>query len=368
MTDRSFSGQQLNVSDRTGGGAPDVTIVVVNFNGAGCLGRCLSALLAEKSPWSYEVLVVDNASVDGSPDIVREHSFQDGRVRLERSPENLGYAGAVNLALQKIDSRYLAVLNMDLVVQPGWLQPLIDFLEQSPRVAAVNPMILLMDGEHINAAGQHVHVPGLCFNSALGSDIMELDSYTLQVSGLHGGAFVIRTDLLRSLGGMDEAGFLYHEDVNLSWLLHICDYDLYCIPSSQVLHDYFLTMYPEKFHLLERNRIMMLLCYLQKMTFFWLSPLLLCTELMTWGYALLRGRRFLNAKCTSYYWVWKKWSHILRRRIWVCKKRRLTDRQLFKHLHYQYVWRQCFSLGKERKPSLRMPHGGLVTNRKRSPE
>jgi len=222
MAEGSFPGQQLDPADNTGRCTPDVTIVVVNYNGTGCLDRCLLALLAEKSPWTYEVLVIDNASVDGSPDIVRKYCRGGGRVRLQCSPENLGYAGAVNLALQNVNSKYLAVLNMDLVVQPGWLQPLIDYLEQSSRVAAVNPMILLMDGEHVNAAGQHIHVTGLGFNSSLGMPAREMGNDPIQVSGLHGGAFVIRTDLLRSLGGMDETGFLYHEDVNLSWLLRIC--------------------------------------------------------------------------------------------------------------------------------------------------
>src|SRR5438094_489739 len=82
-----------------------------------------------------------------------------------------GGAGGVSLALNAAHGVYVAVLNMDVAVEPGWLKPLVTFLEANPRVGAVNPLILLKDGERVNALGQDVHVTGLGFNRGLGRGV-----------------------------------------------------------------------------------------------------------------------------------------------------------------------------------------------------
>ncbi len=340
----------------------DVTVVVVNYNGAACIGQCLSTLLRDDpGDLQVEFLVVDNGSTDGSAGLIASLCEQDQRLRLVDSDKNLGYSGAVNLVLPEVQGRYLAILNMDLIVQSNWLSPLVAFLEKNQQVAAVNPVLLLPDQDHVNAAGQHIHVTGLGFNNNLGMVADTLPADPFRVSGIHGGAFMVRTRVLRAIGGMENTGFLYHEDVNLSWLLQLCGYELYCVPASSVVHDYFLTMYPEKFYLLERNRLMMLCCYLQPLTWIWLSPLLLCTELMTWGFALLRGGGFVRVKARALRWLWGRRPYIQRRRKWVRENRKLSDYRLFRSLHYRYVWGQCVHLGRERGLSARRPPGGLNT-------
>src|SRR5205814_8139838 len=98
------------------------------------------------------------------------------------------------------------------------------------------------------------------------------------------------------LGGMDDTGYLYHDDVNLSWILHLAGFDTYCIPEAMVYHDYRLSMYPAKLHLLERNRMAMRLAYLRPTSPASMSPLLALPETLMWGYCLLKGWGFLKAK------------------------------------------------------------------------
>jgi GT2 family glycosyltransferase len=341
-------------SDPGPGSAPLVSVIVVNYNGADALARCLEALVADTDDASHEVLVVDNASSDGSDSIAQAAAERNDSVRVLRSPTNRGYAGAVNLALAEARGTYVAVLNMDVVVGSGWLDPLISFLEAAPEAGAVCPLIVLeSDPGRINAAGQDVHVTALGFNRWLEQPRERAGGEPFRVSGLHGAAFLIRRDLFQSIGGWDESGFLYHEDVELSWLLTLAGREIYCVPTSTVSHDYHLTMFPHKLFLLERNRWSMLLANLRPLTRVALAPFLALSELMMWGYCLLRGPSFLRAKLDSYRWISGHRERIRDRRRFVDSLRRRSDRGVLRRMHWGYPVDQFVTLGRERGKSER---------------
>jgi GT2 family glycosyltransferase len=275
-------------------------------------------------------------------------------VKVLRSPTNRGYAGAVNFALQEARGSYVAVLNMDLVVSPGWLDSLVTFLDTTQAAGVACPLILLeSDPALINAAGQSLNVTGLGFNRWLGKPRELAGDAPFEVTGLHGAAFLIRRELLERLGGWDETGFLYFEDVELSWLLRIAGSEIWCVPASTVTHDYHLTMFPHKLFLLERNRWKMLLSDLRLGTRLAISPLLLLSELMMWGYCLLRGPKFLRAKGRSYGWVRANRAQIRARREQVDSVRRRSDRELLHGLRWGYPLDQFLTLGRESGESTR---------------
>jgi GT2 family glycosyltransferase len=333
---------------------PLVSVVVVNYNGADSLERCLGALVDGSRDVRAEILVVDNASADGSAELAADVAERHPSMRLLRSPTNRGYAGAVNLALDEALGTYIAVLNMDVEVSPGWLHPLTDFLDANPDVGAACPLIVLQsEPDRINAAGQNVHPTGLGFNRWLGKPRERAGDAPFRVSGLHGGAFLIRRDLLRELGGWDESGFLYHEDVALSWLLRLAGSEVFCVPASTVSHDYHLTMFPEKLFLLERNRGAMVATNLQLRTKLALSPLLALSELMMWGYCLLRGPSFLRAKLRSYRWLAGHRERLRERRRFVESVRRVSDWGVISRLRWGYPLDQFVTLGRERGGSER---------------
>jgi hypothetical protein len=341
-------------SDPGPGSAPLVSVIVVNYNGADALPRCLEALLADTDDASAEVLVVDNASSDGSEAIAEEAAERNEAVRLLRSPTNRGYAGAVNLALAEARGAYVAVLNMDVVVSPGWLDPLISFLETTPGAGAVCPLIVLeSDPGRINAAGQDIHVTALGFNRWLEQPRDRAGSAPFRVSGLHGAAFLIRREDFEAIGGWEESGFLYHEDVELSWLLTLWGREIHCVPGSTVSHDYHLTMFPHKLFLLERNRWSMLLADTRPLTRVALSPLLALSELMMWGYCLLRGPSFLRAKLDSYRWISTHRERIRERRRFVESLRRRSDWGVLRRMRWGYPVDQFVTLGRERGESER---------------
>jgi GT2 family glycosyltransferase len=298
--------------------------------------------------------VVDNASSDGSDTITEAAAERNESVRLLRSPTNRGYAGAVNLALAEARGDYVAVLNMDVVISPGWLDPLVSFLEASPDAGAVCPLIVLeSDPGRINAAGQNVNVTGLGFNRWLEQPRERAGGEPFRVSGLHGAAFLVRRELFEAIGGWDESGFLYHEDVALSWLLAVAGKEIHCVPASTVSHDYHLTMFPHKLFLLERNRWSMLLANTHGVTRLALSPLLALSELMIWAYCLLRGPKFLSAKLDSYRWLSGHRERIRERRRFVDSLRRRSDWGVVRRLDWGYPLDQFVTLARERGESER---------------
>lgn len=325
---------------------PLVTIVIVNYNGLAHLRECLESVRAQDYP-AFEVILVDNNSTDGSLDLTKR-AYPE--VRVVESPENLGYSGAANLGLRYAQGAYVAVLNMDVVVEPNWLQPLVDFLESHPQAGAAAPKIMLYDDrERINALGQNVHVTGLGFNRLLHRPAAQADPAPRRVSGLQGAAFLIRKSLLDSIGGMNAANFMYHEDVDISLMVLLAGFDLYCVPASVVYHKYSLFMNPWKLYYLERNRWALLLSTFRWPTLLLLSPLFLLTELMMAVFCLRRGRAFIASKARAVAWNWQQRQRIRQRRAYVQSLRRRPDRQLVRILRLNYDWDQFIHLGKGRR-------------------
>ena len=190
-----------------------VSVIIVNWNGIQWLDRCLDALRRQGVP-SCELIVVDNASSDGSANLVRS-SHPD--VRLIELDRNRGFAGGNNAGAASARSDYLVFLNNDTRVRPGWLQALIDVADRDPSVGLVTSQIVYMDAPdvvdsagdgYLRAGGGFKHFHGLPSASA---------SSSREVFGACGGAFLIRRSLFETLGGFDEDFFMVYEDVDLSY-------------------------------------------------------------------------------------------------------------------------------------------------------
>ena len=341
-------------------GDHNVTAIVVNYKSGEDLRACLGGLLADEELLA-RVVVFDNGSGDDSLQPAEDAGGNDGRVELVRSEENLGLAAAVNRVLPSVTTSYVAVLNPDATPQPGWLEPLVATLDNDTGVAVACPLVLMEQTGEVNSAGQHVHVTGLGFNRLLHADPEQVEQIRHEVGGLHGVAFLIRTEILNQLGGWDQTGFLYHEDVALSWDVLLGGHRIVCDPRSRVLHDYHLTMYPEKLYLLERNRWALLLSHLRYSRLLLISPVLALTELMVWGLSLVRGRGFLRAKARAYVWVWRERKAISGWRSRVFERDRYDPATLYRNTRWAYPLLQLGILGGERGESARQPPGGLQT-------
>lgn len=324
----------------------DVTVVVVGYNDRESFPACVAALAADPAP--ARIVIIDNASTDGTPDIFDSLEALDPRVETIVNADNVGYAGAVDGVLPSTATGYLAVLNADSVPSIGWLTPQIAYLDSHPQFAASCPSVMLAGSDALNAAGLDIHVSGLGFNRRLHDPADSAEAQPVEVPGLQGGAFVVRRDALEACGGWYAGGFLYHEDVELSWTLRLLGYRIAFVPTPRVDHHYALTMSPEKLYLLERNRWETLLANTTLTTRIALSPFLLWTELMMWTYCASKGRSMLAAKKESYRSIGKRRSIIERRRSEIRSRRRVSDWQVLRAFRWNYTWDQLVFVGRRR--------------------
>jgi GT2 family glycosyltransferase len=340
--------------------SPRASIVIVNYNGGRHLDECLSAIFRH-SALPLEVIVVDNASTDRS---VTSLTTRYPQVRLLESETNEGYARAVNAGARLARGEYLIILNMDVIAGPSWLEPLIDFLAEQPEAGAAAPLIMLYDRPGwINAVGQSVHVSGLGFNRKLDRPVAEADPAPVRVSGLQGGAFAMRTETFHEVGGMNEAYFLYHEDVELSLRLSLAGYQIYAIPDSVVHHKYVLHMTPEKLHWLERHRWLTILGTYRLGTLAVLAPVLLLTEGMMAAYCLMRGRPFVQAKLGAAKWVLSHRAEVQQSRRKTQAVRRVSDWQVLSGLSWWYNHDQFLTLARQKGGWLYEAVSGLFARR-----
>ena len=190
-----------------------VRVVVLNWNGRSWLSGCLNAL-RQQDFRRFEVVVVDNGSTDGSAVFVRAH-FPECRVVALDS--NAGFAAGNNAGARGATSQYLAFLNNDTQVDPGWLTALVAAAEGDPTVGLVASRIVFMDcPEIIDSAGDGYLRCGGAFKHEHGGPVAGCAG-SREVFGACGAAFLIRRDLFETLGGFDEDFFLVYEDVDLSY-------------------------------------------------------------------------------------------------------------------------------------------------------
>ncbi|MGH3526969.1 MAG: glycosyltransferase family 2 protein [Pseudonocardiaceae bacterium] len=196
---------------------PRTTVVVVTWRGHDLIGRCLDGLAAQTCP--HEVLVIDNASTDGTADDLLRH-----RCRILRMTSNVGYAGALAAALPLVETPFMAWLNDDATPEPGWLAALEKALDGDDTAAAAASSLHSGDGSVISTG---VALTRIGYGA---------DTTGPQPFGFCGGAALLRTGVLRAAGGVPGALFCYYEDTDTSWRLRLTGHRVLTVPEARVVH------------------------------------------------------------------------------------------------------------------------------------
>ena len=216
-------------------------VVILNWNGEAMLRQFLPSVIACSCLEGTEIYVADNASTDASCEVV-EKEFPS--VRLIRLDKNYGLADGYNYALQKIDAEYAVLLNSDVEVTEGWLQPMVDYLDTHPEAVACQPKIRAYRHrnlfEYAGASGGFIDRYGYPFCRGRVFENVEEDKgqydEVIPVFWATGAALMIRLDVYRNVGGLDGRFFAHMEEIDLCWGLRSRGYQLVCIPSSTVYH------------------------------------------------------------------------------------------------------------------------------------
>ncbi|MGH8897422.1 MAG: glycosyltransferase [Egibacteraceae bacterium] len=235
---------------------PRASVIVVNLSGREYLERCLASLHALDYPQDrLDVILIDNASTDGSVEYVRA-AFPE--VRVVVNDRNIGFSPAVNQGAKLAKGDYLALINNDAEADPGWLREAVTVLELHDPIACVGSKILAEDRTTIDYAGGQMafYGHGYARRHAEPDDEACVHKPTLFASG---GAMIVRTKVFHAVGGFDEDYFAFFEDVDFGWRLWLLGHEVAYVPSSKVYHRHHGTIerfgYARERYLLERNAL-----------------------------------------------------------------------------------------------------------------
>jgi len=220
--------------------SPKVTIVILNWNGQKFLQQFLPSVLATLYS-NFEVVVADNGSRDDSISFLQSNYPS---IRLIRFTENLGFAKGYNEALKQVGSDYYVLLNSDVELTAGWLQPQVDLLETDINIAACQPKILSYKNkrmfEYAGAAGGWLDKYGYPFAKGRVFDVCEEDNgqydQSESIFWASGAALFIRSKIFHDMKGFDEYFFAHQEEIDLCWRIQLAGYTIYSCPSSIVYH------------------------------------------------------------------------------------------------------------------------------------
>ncbi len=209
-----------------------VTVVIPNYNGKHFLGPCLEAL-ARQTYRDFEVLVIDNASTDGSVAWLRTFYPQVNVMVMET---NLGFAGGVNVGIRAAKTPYVLLLNNDTEAAPGFVQALVHAIEQCPKAFSVSSkMIQFHDHDRMDDAGDLYCAAGWAFQRGVGAPVSAYNRCR-RVFSACAGAAIYRTRVFEEIGVFDELHFAYLEDIDIGYRARLAGYEnLYC-PKAVVYH------------------------------------------------------------------------------------------------------------------------------------
>jgi GT2 family glycosyltransferase len=210
-----------------------LSIIIPNWNGAQFLPTCLDSL-ARQTHTALEIIVVDNASRDGSQERIHTHYPQ---VKLIALSENRGFTGACNVGIAAASGNLIALLNNDTEVHPEWAAAVIDAFARHPEVGAVASKMLLFDQrDHIHTVGDFFTVDGRAGNRGVWQhDTGQFDREEYVFSAC-GGSSVYRRTMLDQIGLLDDDFFFSGEDVDLGWRAQLTGWRCLYTPRAVVYH------------------------------------------------------------------------------------------------------------------------------------
>ncbi len=226
--------------------APDISIVIVSYNTAALTRRCLETVGACAEGLALEVIVVDNASADGSADMVAAEFPQ---VRLIRLPENRGFAGGNNPGIRAAAGRYVLLLNSDAFPASGALRSAFSHMQEHPRIGVLGCRLTNPDGSLQASArmlpgalNKLLHISGLSWRFPKSRFFGRVDfswwdhAEPRSVGWVVGAFFMIRRSVIDHIGGLDERYFLYFEEIDFCRAVRRAGWDVVFFPGASAVH------------------------------------------------------------------------------------------------------------------------------------
>lgn len=224
-----------------------LSVVIVNYNTRKLLKGCLESVFKHTKDLDFEVIVVDNASRDGSAKMVRkiikDGSFGKTRplIKLIESKKNLGFAGGNNLGIKQARGDYILLLNSDTLLKENAFLKMVDYMDGHPGVSILGPRLLNVDGSHQKSVGWFPALPVVAlmlFKEHFGGShhVRSSPEKAGEVDWVMGAALMARKDVFGKIGLLDEKIFMYMEEVEWCYRAKKAAQTVYFYPGAQITH------------------------------------------------------------------------------------------------------------------------------------
>ncbi|MNN23643.1 N-acetylglucosaminyl-diphospho-decaprenol L-rhamnosyltransferase [compost metagenome] len=225
----------------------DLSVLIVNYNTCRLTMDCLRSVVDSTTTYSYEIIVVDNASSDDSVETIAAE-FPD--VHLIANQENTGFARANNQAMAVARGRYVLLLNSDTIVQGDTFQTMISYMDEHKELGAAGCKVILPDGSLDKACRRGFPTPSASFYYAFGLSKLfpnhpRFNQYqlgyldpneTYPIDCLVGAFMMVRQETIQQVGGLDETFFMYGEDVDWCYRIKQAGYGIHYHPATYIVH------------------------------------------------------------------------------------------------------------------------------------
>jgi GT2 family glycosyltransferase len=208
-----------------------ISIIIVNYNGKNFLSACLASIFYQ-TYFPFEVIIVDNASDDGSVDYVQKN-FPEVKIFVQ--PANLGFAGGTNAGIRKASGKFILTLNNDTIVSRDFIDELVKPMISDPSVGMCASKMIFPDGR-INSTAICISRSGAAWDRGMGEPDNGQYDTPEEVFGACAGAALYRCSMLHEIGLFDEDFFLYMEDVDLAFRARLSGWKCAYVPTAKVTH------------------------------------------------------------------------------------------------------------------------------------
>ncbi len=303
-----------------------VSVIIPNWNGMKFIGMCLDSL-NQSDFHSYEVIVIDNGSVDGSLEMIEKNY---PLVRLIKNPENMGFAVACNQGIKAAKGEYISLLNNDIEVESNWLTKLYEGMERHPECGMGTTKMMFLDQRDVfYNTGDLFHAWSA--GGGRGQGEKDIGQYEEEdyVFGACAGAGIYRRDFFEKVGIFDEDFFIFAEDVDINMRGQLQGFKCVYLPKAKVYHIGTATigLYSDRYiYLCKRNDIFVLIRNYSLKLYFKYLWTIMTHQLNDIKYFTYRGQGVVLFK--SKIDVFKMLIPMLIRRFSIQKSRTVTDEKI----------------------------------------
>ncbi len=200
-----------------------VTGSIVTYNNISTIAKTLETLFEETQDVDFKLYVVDNGSSDGTPEYIEKNFPQ---VSVIRSPKNIGFGAGHNIVINSVDSSYHAIINPDIVLNENAIKKMVDYMEENSDIGLLSPRICFPDGRDQILGKRNPQLKYLVASRLRGSEpgkllkeyaMLDCDlTKPIRIENATGCFMILRTELLKKIGGFDDGYFMYFEDADLA--------------------------------------------------------------------------------------------------------------------------------------------------------